>query len=149
RGAMAVATIDFGGNQVDVAALHLGWPWPFEDRRQMPALEPALDMLAPRAPVGTDLNSAWLSRRARTVMALGVLGLAARGGPSWLHRRLPAALRPLIGLPIDHVLAKGGVITLDLRRGADVGSDHLPMIFDFALFPETEAPGVMTAGLTR
>lgn len=147
RGSMAVATVDFGGSHVDVAALHLGWPWPFEDRRQMPALEPALAALAPRAIVGTDLNSVWWSARARRIMTLGGLSLAARGGPSWLHRRLPAALRPLIGLPIDHILAKGGVITLGLRRGADVGSDHLPMILDFALLPETQAPSVMTAGL--
>ena len=28
RGAMATATVDFGGIPVDVAAIHLSWPWP-------------------------------------------------------------------------------------------------------------------------
>lgn len=147
RGAMALATVDFGGSRVAVAALHLGWPWPAEDERQMPALAPELAMLAPRAILAGDFNAAWWSARVKTILALGGLSLAGRGGPTWLHRRLPAALRPLTGLPIDHVMAKGGVITLDLRRGPDVGSDHLPMVFDFAVLPETEPPSVMQAGL--
>ncbi len=147
RGSMALATVDFGGSAVEVAALHLGWPWPREDKRQMPALAPVLAGLGPRAVMGSDLNGVWWSNRVRTVMALGGLELAARGGPTWLHRRLPAFLRPLIGLPIDHVMVKGGIVTLDMRRGPHVGSDHLPVILDFALLPETEAPSVMTAGL--
>jgi endonuclease/exonuclease/phosphatase (EEP) superfamily protein YafD len=146
RGAMALATVDFNGNPVQVGSLHMGWPWPREDERQMPALAPELANLGPRAIIGSDLNAAWWSTRVKVLMALGGLELAGRGGTTWLHRRLPDALRPLIGLPIDHVMAKGGVITLDLRRGADVGSDHLPMVFDFALLPETAAPSVMTAG---
>jgi endonuclease/exonuclease/phosphatase (EEP) superfamily protein YafD len=147
RGSMALATVDIGGNRIEVAALHLSWPWPEEDSRQMPALAPALAGLSPRAILAGDFNAAWWSIRVRDIAALGGLELAGRGGPTWLHRRLPDILRPWIGLPIDHVMAKGGVITLGLRRGAEVGSDHLPMVFDFALLPETEAPSVMSAGL--
>ena len=144
---MAVATVDFGGSPVEIVALHLSWPWPREDRRQMPALAPALAELGPRAILGGDFNASWWSARVRKIMDLGGLELAGRGGSTWLHRRLPDALRPWIGLPIDHVLAKGGVITLAHRRGGDVGSDHLPVIFDFALLPEAETPTVMSAGL--
>lgn len=147
RGSMARATVDFGGTAVEIAALHFGWPWPFDDGRQMRTIGPELASLGPHAILGGDFNAVWWSARVRGMAALGGLELAGRGGPTWLHRRLPHALQPWIGLPIDHVMTKGGVVTLGLRRGAYAGSDHLPMVFDFALLPEAPPPSVMTAGL--
>jgi endonuclease/exonuclease/phosphatase (EEP) superfamily protein YafD len=147
RGAMALATVDFGGNPIAVGALHMSWPWPYEDRRQMPVLAPELATIGPRAILAGDFNAVWWSTRMKTIATLGDLELAGRGGPTWLHRLLPDVLKPWIGLPIDHVLTKGGVVTLSLGRGPDVGSDHLPVILDFAILPETGAPGVMTAGV--
>ena len=54
-------------------------------------------------------------------------------GPSWLYRRLPDALRPYAGLPIDQVFAKGGIVILSARTLEAVGSDHLPVLVEFSL----------------
>lgn len=52
---------------------------------------------------------------------------SARGrrvAPTWFSRWLP------FGLPIDQVLVGAGISVIDRHVGADVGSDHLPVIAD-------------------
>ncbi len=41
--------------------------------------------------------------------------------------------RPIWLIPIDHCLYSQGVLIVDKRIGPDVGSDHYPIIIDFAL----------------
>jgi endonuclease/exonuclease/phosphatase (EEP) superfamily protein YafD len=65
-----------------------------------------------------------------------------RLGPTWIARTLPDALRRTVGLPIDHVMAKRGIVLHDVRRLGDVGSDHLPVLAEFSLRPQPE-PGVI------
>ncbi len=146
RGSMARATVDLDGAIVEIAALHMGWPWPYEDRRQLPALMPELATLGQRAILAGDFNAAWWSARVRSVADAAGIALAGRAGPTWLHRRAPDWLRPLAGLPIDHVLIKGDIAPVVLRRGGNIGSDHLPVILDFAIEPDG-AGGVVSAAL--
>ena len=47
----------------------------------------------------------------------------------------PAGRGPM-RIPIDHCLASAGIRIVDRRVGADTGSDHLPIIVDFALSGE-------------
>ncbi len=35
---------------------------------------------------------------------------------------------PFVGIPIDHCLVSEGIKVLDFRTGADIGSDHLPIV---------------------
>jgi len=49
RGAMATATVDFGGTPVDVAAIHLSWPWPKEQYWQIGELTKTLTSLGETA----------------------------------------------------------------------------------------------------
>jgi endonuclease/exonuclease/phosphatase (EEP) superfamily protein YafD len=56
-------------------------------------------------------------------------------------------LRRHAGLPIDHVLVKGGVMTHSIERLEDVGSDHLPILHLFSLLPVENGRQVMKAGL--
>ena len=35
EGTFAIASVDFGGQTADIAALHLGWPWPFPQYREI------------------------------------------------------------------------------------------------------------------
>lgn len=53
--------------------------------------------------------------------------------PSWLFLKAPDALRPAVGLPIDHVLVSEGIRIRTIRTGPSSGSDHLPVIADLAL----------------
>jgi endonuclease/exonuclease/phosphatase (EEP) superfamily protein YafD len=147
RGSLAVATVDFGGEAVDIAALHLGWPWPFEQPRQVRKLAAAFAGIGDRAILAGDFNATAWSQTVRRVAEAGNFDLVQRVGPTWLDRRLPSWLRPHIGLPIDHVLVKGGVLADAPRRLAAVGSDHLPVLMEFTVLPEEQAPSVMRAML--
>lgn len=147
RGSLAMATVDFGGEAVEVGALHLGWPWPFEQPRQLRKLEPTFAGIGNRAILAGDFNATPWSRTVRGVADAGGLKLARRVGPTWLDRRLPNWLRPYAGLPIDHIMVKGGVIADAPQRLRWVGSDHLPVLMEFSLLPEEQAPSVMQAML--
>lgn len=147
RGAMAVAQVDFGGETIDVATLHLGWPWPFEQPWQLRALLPALATLGNRAILAGDFNAAPWSMTVRRAAEAGGLKLTRLAGPTWLDRRAPAWLRPYVGLPIDNVMVKGGVLAGAPQRLPFAGSDHLPVLIEFSIFPEEPAPAVMRASL--
>lgn len=133
EGSMSTATIDFGGRPVAVAALHLEWPWPFEQPQQIGRMAPHLAALGPTALVAGDLNAAPWSHAVRRVAAAGGLTRAPAAGPTWLWRRLPVAFRPWIGLTIDHVFAKGGIAVHSVTIAEPVGSDHAPLLVEFSL----------------
>ena len=40
---------------------------------------------------------------------------------------------PLVRIPIDHALVSDEIVIHDRRVGADIGSDHLPVIVDFSV----------------
>jgi endonuclease/exonuclease/phosphatase (EEP) superfamily protein YafD len=138
-GSFAVADVNFGGRLVEVAALHLQWPWPYDQAAQLDALRPTLAALGPTALVGGDLNAATWSAAMRRIEAGGGLTHVTGIGPTWLDRRLPDALRQYVGLPIDQVLAKGDVRVISARTLEAVGSDHLPVLVEFSLTGEQNA----------
>jgi endonuclease/exonuclease/phosphatase (EEP) superfamily protein YafD len=143
-GSLAVATVDFDGRPAEVAALHLVWPWPFGQDRQVVRLAPLLAELGPRVVLGGDFNATPWSGTVRTLAAAGGMELAPWVGPSYLDRRLPDWLRPLAGLPIDHVLVKGDIVAGRTTRLDAAGSDHLPVLFEFAI--AEPPPAVRVAG---
>lgn len=146
RGAFAHARLDLGGRTLDVAALHLGWPWPFEQPWQVPRVTPLLAGLGDTAIVAGDLNAVPWSRTVGRIAAAAGNARVLRGiGPTWLDRRLPAWLRPRIGLPIDNVMVKGGVLPVGLGTLDAVGSDHLPVLLEFMLLPEEKPAPVLQA----
>lgn len=142
RGSFAHAVVDFGGRSVEIAALHLGWPWPFEQPWQVPRVEPLLAGLGDTAIIAGDLNAAPWSRTARSVEAAAGARLLRGIGPTWLDRRLPAWMRPLAGLPLDNVMVKGAVVPLSVATTAEGGSDHLPVLVEFSVLPQ-EKPATM------
>ncbi|MDW6021155.1 endonuclease/exonuclease/phosphatase family protein [Mesorhizobium sp. BAC0120] len=132
EGALALADIDFGGRSLQVAALHLAWPWPSHQSEQLQELRPDLAALGNTALLAGDLNAATWSATVRRVEADAGLSHVAGIGPTWLDRRLPDVLRPYIGLPIDQVFSKGDISILSARALDAVGSDHLPVLVEFA-----------------
>ena len=141
RGAFAHAHVDLGGRAVEVVALHMGWPWPFEQPWQLPRVEPLLRDIGGTAIVAGDLNAVPWSRTAKRLAAAAEARILRGIGPTWLDRRLPAALIRWIGLPIDNVMVKGAVAPTALATLEDVGSDHLPVLLEFGLSPELDRPG--------
>ena len=138
RGNLAVATIDLAGRPVNVAALHLHWPWPYGQAAQVRRLEEPLAALGEAAILAGDFNAARWSETVRAVSRASGLADAGPVGPSWLPYELPQSLRPAIGLGIDHVLSGPRIAKRSLSRADDAGSDHLPILFEFALLPETD-----------
>ena len=140
RGAMATATIDFGGTGVDVAAIHLSWPWPREQYWQIGELAESLAALGETAIMAGDCNAVPWSAAVRRVASLGGLTVMPSAGPTWIHRKLPDLLRRFAGLPIDQVFSKGGVTIHSAMRLEDDGSDHLPVLVEFSLRPNDREP---------
>lgn len=132
-GSMAVATLDLDGRLVDISALHLEWPWPRRQHAQITELSPLLATMGADAILAGDLNAVPWSHAARRVTAAAGLTPMVPVGPTWLVRWLPSALRPWIGLPIDHAFAKGGVVLYAGQALGDAGSDHLPVFIEFGL----------------
>lgn len=147
RGAFAHVDLDIGGRVVEIAAMHLGWPWPFEQPWQLPRVSDILASVGDTAIVAGDLNAAPWSHAARIVAEATDAQIVRGAGPTWLDRRLPAWLRPAVGLPIDNVMIKGGVLPVSISTLEAVGSDHLPVLFEFILLREAAPASVLRAAL--
>lgn len=147
RGSFGHAGLDLGGTTVEVATLHLDWPWPFGQRAQLRRIEPLLAEMGDIAIIAGDFNATPWSQTARLVAAASGARLLRGIGPTWLDRRMPATLRPWIGLPIDNVLVKGGLPPLSYTTLDNVGSDHLPVLVEFTTLAPQRTLQVMQAAL--
>lgn len=78
--------------------------------------------------VAGDFNMTPFSARFGNLLRKTVLSRAGGG----LNATWPSQLTPL-GLPIDHILVKGGVGSAVMRTGPRLGSDHLPLVGTFSL----------------
>lgn len=138
-GTLATATVDLGGRTIDVAAIHMGWPWPRQQTWQIASISEPLSALGGTAIMAGDCNAAPWSGAVHHLAALGGLGVMPSVGPTWMWRRLPDALR-FAGLPIDQVFSKGDVVIHSARKMAPAGSDHLPILVEFSLRPKAPEP---------
>jgi endonuclease/exonuclease/phosphatase (EEP) superfamily protein YafD len=145
RGSFGHVSLDMNGRTLEVASLHLGWPWPFEQPWQLPHVEPLLGAIDGTAIIAGDLNAVPWSQTAKRVTNASGTELLRGVGPTYLDRRFPAWMRPLIGLPIDNMMAKGGIVPVGLTRMEAVGSDHLPILFEFMLMPQEQPASVLHA----
>ncbi|HTV68891.1 MAG TPA: endonuclease/exonuclease/phosphatase family protein [Rhizobiaceae bacterium] len=137
-GGLATARIDFGGRWVDIGAMHLHWPWPFQQPAHIKALSPQLSELGETALLAGDLNAATWSAAVETVAAASGTTPVEGIGATWLTPLLPQILIDYMGLPIDHVFWKGGIVLRSVTRQEHVGSDHLPVLVEFSL---SDRPG--------
>jgi endonuclease/exonuclease/phosphatase (EEP) superfamily protein YafD len=148
-GTFATATIDLGGRFVDVGALHLHWPWPFDQAEQIDDLTPLLARMAETAILAGDLNATPWSAASERIADAAAMTPAGPAGPTWLYRTLPEMLR-FAGLPIDRIFAKGDVVVHSVNTLEAVGSDHLPVLVELSLRsadPATDDPQTATAAL--
>lgn len=149
RGSMAVATVRLGADTVEIGALHLGWPWPFEQHHQVSRVAPVLERFPQTAILAGDLNATPWSVTAHRVAAAGEMDLMPGIGPTWMKPVVPEALRRLVGLPIDNVFTKGRIVPLTVERLEDVGSDHLPVLLEFGIQPTSQPDEVIEVKLAK
>jgi endonuclease/exonuclease/phosphatase (EEP) superfamily protein YafD len=135
KGNFAAIALDFGGRETMIGTLHLDWPWPFTQPHQIETLAPRLKTFGETGILVGDFNAVPWSETVRQIAEAGGFRIVRGIGPTWLHRFLPAGLLPVIGLPIDQVLAKGRLSTLSVTRLEYVGSDHRPLLVTFVLAP--------------
>ena len=121
---MQVALPD--GQRLWIAALHLYWPWPYSQPEQLVRLLPRLAALEGPIVLAGDFNMVpWGASVARIAKASGTqrIGRAHDTYPNF---------RPLLSLPIDHVLLpKGSQGRTEMRPLH--GSDHHGLFVEFAL----------------
>lgn len=139
RGSMVLAAVNFGGISIDVAALHLGWPWPFDQSKQLDQLAEPLGKIGDTGILGGDFNATPWSFAAKRVMAMSGMAAATDGQRSWLPFSLPRSFRT-VGLPIDHVLTKGDIVVQTVKLLEPVGSDHWPVLVEFRINAADAAP---------
>lgn len=140
RGALAMASIDFGGTTADVAAIHLSWPWPFEQPWQLAHLAEPLSRLGETAIMAGDCNATPWSAAVHRVAQSGRLTVMPAVGPTWQYMKLPEMLR-FAGLPIDQVFSKGGIVVNSIQTLTSTGSDHLPVLVEFSIKQQAPKPG--------
>jgi endonuclease/exonuclease/phosphatase (EEP) superfamily protein YafD len=113
----------------------------------VPRVSAVLSGLGDSAIVAGDFNAVPWSWTVRRITGEGRFRHVGGLGSTWLFLGLPDLLRRHVGLPIDHVLVKGGVLTLSARKLEDVGSDHLPILHEFTLLPSEPRNEVLRASL--
>lgn len=145
RGAMAVTTIDIGGSALDVVALHLGWPWPFEQHGQVKIIATELQSLGATAILAGDLNATPWSVTAQRIANAGGFTMVKGIGPTWFKTYVPETVGRIVDLPIDNIFTKGRVVPFSVKRLRAVGSDHLPVLLEFGILPDDNNQEVIQA----
>jgi endonuclease/exonuclease/phosphatase (EEP) superfamily protein YafD len=138
RGAFATARIDFGGRVAEIADIHLGWPWPGDQRWQLKRLGGVLKGLDDTTLLAGDYNAVRWSATVYKAARDGNFKLVPPAGATWFYRRFPVWLRPYFGIEIDHIMAKGDLVIHSTRILPDVGSDHAPVLVEFSVLPKPE-----------
>jgi endonuclease/exonuclease/phosphatase (EEP) superfamily protein YafD len=128
------ATLMVQGKPLQLIGVHANWPFGLRGRtsrdEQLAELALAAQVTPRPLVVVGDLNVSPFSGHFRKLLQVGRLSSAAAGfgwQPTWPEFMPPA------GIQIDHALVSAGVQVREFRRGAQVGSDHLPVIVDLLL----------------
>jgi endonuclease/exonuclease/phosphatase (EEP) superfamily protein YafD len=131
RGLSAVtARFVIAGNEVPVTAVHLDRPWPLGRQAEfIPELAEAVATVGRRGILAGDFNSAPWTFAARRVAAAGELRLASGPAGTWPADGLASILR----LPLDQVYIGPCMARQAVRRGPELGSDHLPVVTDIVI----------------
>lgn len=125
--AVLVAEAETTLGPVNLVAVHLTRPWPFQppygqisQARRLAGLRAGLD--GPVVVAG-DFNSVSTGRIGRQIRAeTGLIPAPAWTG-TW-----PAVLPSVLGVAIDHVWRSPDLALVERRLGAKTGSDHRPVI---------------------
>ena len=148
-GAVAVQTVDFAGQPVTIAAMHLEWPWPKMQPQQLVWLQPVFDKIktsSNRVLIGGDMNATpWSAALSHIAEGTGTRPLPQFRG-TWFFNGWPRSLAVWLGLPIDNILSSNGIALHSATTQREIGSDHRPILIEFSLTPI--APPEEVSGVT-
>lgn len=120
---MAAVQVEWQDQKLWLVSVHLHWPWPYGQARQVEALLPVLRGLEGPVLMAGDFN---MVRWAHSVSSLARAARVVPAGPS---RGTYMGFDPVMRLAIDHAFAPSGG-RLNLRPAA--GSDHLGLLAELA-----------------
>ncbi|MEM6897179.1 MAG: endonuclease/exonuclease/phosphatase family protein [Pseudomonadota bacterium] len=111
-GGAAALNVETSEGQGWIIALHLRWPWPYEQHRQLRDIAPEIAALEGPKILAGDFNAMpWSNAVRRMISTTGARYVGPRRTTFWIG---------MVPLPLDHVLAgRGSVERLGLA-----GSDH-------------------------
>lgn len=127
-GAIGITEVEIGSEWVEVGAVHLRWPWPASGPEQIDKIKPRLGSLGRDAIIAGDFNAATWSHSVAQIASHGNLKIQRGFGGTWMYKWFPGSLAPLLGLPIDNILAKGRFTLHRVETLPAIGSDHLPVL---------------------
>lgn len=122
--------ISFGGHELNLASIHLYWPWPHSQNEQISRLEGSLSSMRNTGlPViiAGDFNAAPWSYAVERVRKITDTG-ALPGAPMTMR------IGGILPVPIDHQLHSKALCPIARSVWPDaLGSDHSPVIVDYRL----------------
>lgn len=134
EGVLALQQVDFGGRVATVGTVHLLWPWPHRQPRQITAMRERLrqagDSGRPMIFAG-DLNAAPWSHAAKRIASFLNASVVTVPWGGWIYHTVPDEYAWL-GLPIDNMFTRG-VTVARAERWQAFGSDHLPVLIEFSV----------------
>ncbi|ATU92334.1 endonuclease/exonuclease/phosphatase family protein [Phyllobacterium zundukense] len=147
---IGLARIDFGGRSAIITAIHLDWPWPFSQPRNVATIVPYFERLQGPMIIAGDFNAAPWSQTVRNIANASKAHAAEGLQPSWFAKGAPGFITRWIGLPLDHILVSERIINPQVETLDPVGSDHLPMLLRFSIGGIDDAgPDQQTVMLAR
>ncbi|UCH75641.1 MAG: endonuclease/exonuclease/phosphatase family protein [Rhodospirillales bacterium] len=121
------------GREISVGSVHLHWPYPFDQSRQIDRLEDRVRSIPRPLVLAGDFNAApWSHAVGRMAEASGT---EVAGGLRFTFDLRPISWAPAIPLPIDHVLLPAGVSPVGLGVGPKAGSDHRSVVARLLVSP--------------
>ena len=113
---------------ITVASIHLHWPYPYQQNKQVQFLKLVLEKIPKPTLIAGDFNAVSWSN------TLSIISKASKtkvvNGLRWsinLNEKIP-----LLKLPIDHLLLSKELEVKSIKVGEDLGSDHLPIVSQIA-----------------
>lgn len=129
---LAWLRLDIGGREVSVASVHLHWPWPFGQNRQIDDLQGEFAAIPRPVMLAGDFNAApWSHSVERVGLAIG--SSVAPGLRFSYDIGYVGSWMPMLPVPIDHILLPGDIAPLDVRLGPGPGSDHRSIVARLSL----------------
>ena len=119
--------------QVTVASLHLSWPWPLSQHRQITEMRDTLTGLQGKTfVIGGDFNAnPWTNTVQRVALASGG-EIARRMLLSWGPGHPQERERNMRFLSLDQTITSGFTVA-ERRPLPTVGSDHIPIVTELVL----------------